>query len=336
MKIVQIIRLLSMPMAILMATTVNLLPVDAMETNITRSMLRGGDFNEAKASTTQRHLDASRSIYVMAHRANTKGWLDHAIKWKANGIEVDVTKQNGKYYTWHGDVGGWEHLDVYLRYACEKAMDEGKGIAMFIFDLKYNAKDGLVASDITAIRGKVRDLLINPVNVAAGASDRNGLFAFYGVYNGKYADEMVTSMKKYGLEAHEGINYDANREIGPQTALDWKVKHNVQNFFYSSGIAMVFGTTTMWRQLKEASNLRSKYAFGIYGWTFASASSAVEAIKDYEYGADGVLGNMDQNYGWLPKYLDDYGLSTEKYKLADRESTPPFLQKRAHLWNYEH
>jgi hypothetical protein len=171
----------------------------------------------------------------------------------------------------------------------------------------------------------VRDLLINPVNVAAGASDQNGLFAFYGVYEGTYAADMVKSMDTYGLEAHEGINYDASRETEPATALAWKVTHNVQNFFYSSGKFAVSWSPTMWRQLEAASELRSHYAFGIYGWTFGSASSAVKAIKDY--GTDGVLGNMDQNYGWLPTNLDYYGLSTAK--LADRLSTPPFLQLRA-------
>lgn len=72
-------------------------------------MLRGGLFAGEYALPVEiqdRHLEANQKIYVMAHRCNTKGWFDHALKWEANAFEID----DKTVYAWHGDVGGWEKL----------------------------------------------------------------------------------------------------------------------------------------------------------------------------------------------------------------------------------
>ncbi len=224
-----------------------------------------------------------KDIYVMAHRCNTKDSLDEAIKWEANGIECDVTKDDGKYYTWHGDVGGWEHLDVYLDHAYQQ-LRNGKGskVSLFIFDLKYDAKDGIKAADINYIRGKVQEKLLTPINSGFDENETKGLYAFYGIYEGAaYAGEFEKSMADHPLQSREGVNFDANRETSPETALDWKEKNNISNFFYSSGITVALSSPTMWKQLEQAGKLRADYAFGVYGWTFGKAQSAADSVKDY-------------------------------------------------------
>src|SRR6056297_449469 len=268
---------------------------------------------------------AGQKIYVMAHRANTKGWLDQALEWKANGIEVDISKSGGKYYSWHGD-GGWEHLDTYLDHACSCLTGKsGAGVSLFIFDLKYDVGDGIKAADITAIRKSVQSRLLNPVNTKENAPDNAGLFAFYGVYKGSaYAGEFEESMKSQALLPHEGVNYDANRRVYPKTALDWKTDNGVRNFIYSSGIYVGGASPAMWKQLEKASELRKTNAFGSYGWTFGYPGSSVDTFENY--GVDATLGNMDQPYGWLPTYLDHYGL--KRHKLVTRKDVPPFLSKR--------
>lgn len=268
---------------------------------------------------------ANKEIYVMAHRCNTKGWLDHAIKWEANGIECDITKDNGKYYTWHGDTGGWEHLNVYLDHARQELQTtKGKKVSLFIFDLKYDENDGIKASDINYIRQKVQEKLLTPINSGLNRNETKGLYAFYGTYEGAaYAGEFEQAMNTRPLQSREGINFDANREISPERALMWKEKNNISNFFYSSGIFVGGSSSTMWSQLKRAGELRSDHAFGVYGWTFGKAQSAADSIENYNL--DGVLGNMDQKYGWLPTYLDYYGLKS--YSLVSRQDVPPFLKK---------
>ena len=268
-----------------------------------------------------------KKTYVMAHRCNTKGWLEQAIKWESNGIECDVTKDNGKFYTWHGDVGGWEELDIYLEHACVQLQNgNGQKVSLFLFDLKYDEDDTIKASDISHIRQKVQEKLLNPINADLGANDAGGLYVFYGIYEGEsYAGEFEKSMTAFPLQRREGINYDANRETEPEMALEWKDKNNVTNFLYSSGIFAGGSSPTMWKQLEQAGKLRSSHAFGVYGWTFGEARSAANTVKDYQI--DGVLGNMDQDYGWLPTYLSYYGL--DSYSLVSRQDMPPFLKKMA-------
>lgn len=266
--------------------------------------------------------------YVMAHRCNTKKWLEQAIKWEANGIECDVTKDDDKYYTWHGDVGGWEHLDVYLDYARQQ-LQSGKGgkVSLFIFDLKYDNKDGIKASDISYIRQKVQQKLLQPINSGFDENGTEGLYAFYGTYEGKYSVEFEQSIERYPLQSLEGINFDADLKTAPEKALEWKEKKQISNFFYSSGIFLGGCSSTMWKQLKRAGELRFDSAFGVYGWTFGEAQSAANSVKEYKL--DGVLGNMDQNYGWLPTNLDSYELGS--YGLVSRQDEPPFLVKIGYL-----
>ncbi|NEO98752.1 MAG: hypothetical protein F6K58_08755 [Symploca sp. SIO2E9] len=275
-------------------------------------------------------------IYTMAHRCNTKGWLDQAIKWEANGIECDVIKDKGKFYTWHGDAigAGWEHLDVYLDYACKQLQrGVGKNVSLFIFDLKYDAKDKLKASDINHIRQKVHDKLLNPINGHLIPRERRGLYAFYGTYQGaSYVGELEKAMNHLPLKSREGINYDANvpfldpgdpNSTSPSEALKWRDAHNVSNFIYSAGIFAAGPSGPMERRLEEAGKLRRDHAFGVYGWTYNRAQSAANIIKKYKI--DGVLGNTNENYGWLPSCFDYYGLKV--YNKVNRYDWPPFLQK---------
>ncbi len=276
-----------------------------------------------------------RKIYVMAHRCNTKKWLDHAIQWEANGIECDVVKDDGKFYTWHGDIvaAGSEELDVYLDHACVK-LQSGKGsnVSLFLFDLKYDNGDKIKASDINYIRQKVQEKLLLPINSGLDPEEPGGLYAFYGIYEGaSYAGEFEQAMTDLPLKSREGVNYDAGVQFidpgnpgstSPSEALKWKEDHNVSNFFYSAGIFAGHPGGTMWKWLEEAGELRPDNAFGVYGWTFNRAQSAADTVKKYKI--DGVLGNMDQNYGWLPTYLDYYGL--ESYSLVSRDDMPPFLE----------
>lgn len=265
----------------------------------------------------------------MAHRCNTIKWFDHAIEWGANGIEADVIKDyDGKIYTWHGELGaGWEHLDVYLDNAYTKLQsgNDGAKVSLMIFDLKYDARGKIKADDITSIRKMVWEKLLEPLNRGRPSFDKGGFYVFYVVYDGDdYAGEFEKSMAAMPIQPREGTNYDANLEISPDVALEWKAKVGIEAFFYSSGIFSGGTSSTMWKQLEAAVELRKSNVFGVYGWTFNRAQSAANSIKDT--GCDAVLGNMDHNYGWLPDYLDYYGLVN--YNLADRDGTPPFMKLR--------
>lgn len=262
----------------------------------------------------------------MAHRCNTKYWFNHAIQHGANGIEADITKgYNGKIYTWHGElISGYEDLNIYLDHACSELQSgNGTKVSMMIFDLKYNKRGNLKASDVTNIRRMVNDKLLKPLNLGRSDSDGGGFYVFYGVYEGdKYASEFEKSMANMPLKPWEGVNYDADLKTNPDVALKWKEKFNVKIFLYSSGIIAGMDWPTMWTQLKAAIKLRKSHAFGVYAWTFNRNNTAAQTISNIE--CDGVLGNMNNGFGKLPNELAGNG-----YHLVDRNTIPPFLKLRS-------
>ena len=162
----------------------------------------------------------SDKIYVLAHRCNTRGWFDHALKWKSNGVEIDITKDNGKLYAWHGDIarGSWEVLSDYVVHIRNRLLNDtdGKKVSLLLFDLKYDENDGLTATDIDEIRSLVKREISDHVN--NGKSVDQGLFVLYGTYEGKYADKMAKSIEGMPLLSWEGVNYDSNRETSPAIA----------------------------------------------------------------------------------------------------------------------
>ena len=86
----------------------------------------------------------------------------------------------------------------------------------------------------------------------------------------------------------------------------------------------------MWPQLERAYNQRWHYAFGVYSWTYNSAQAAADTLKWHgegshynEYRADGVLGNMSHDYGYLSTQLQQHGLND--HSLVTRSDEPPFL-----------
>ncbi|NER20107.1 MAG: hypothetical protein F6J86_01390 [Symploca sp. SIO1B1] len=272
-------------------------------------------------------------IYVMAHRCNNKGWLDQAIKWEANGIECDVIKERGKFYTSNAEfLSSWEHLDVYLDYACQQLQKgPGKNIALFIFELKYDAKDKLKASDINYIRQQVQKKLLNPINAHLYPQERRGLYAFYTTHKGaQYAGEIEKAIADMPLHKYEGISYDAGipfLDLGepdstsPSEALKWRDAHHVTNFMYSAGSSALDPSGATERRLEEAGELRRNHAFGVYGWVYNEPNGASIDIR--EYNIDGVLGNTNDQYGWLPSYFYHYGLNA--YNKVSRYDWPPFL-----------
>lgn len=263
------------------------------------------------------------NIYVMAHRSNTKYWVDKAIEWKANCIECDVTRYKGEYYTWHGDAGGSEPLDVYLEHACRQLIEgDGRKVSLFIFDLKYDWRDRLNVSDIDVIRKRVREKLLDPINAGSAAAP-GGFYVFYCTYEGEaYAGKLMESFSNYAPADREGVNFDSNREVWPEAALKWREDNKIANFIYSAGIYAGGTSRTMWKQLKKAGELRSDTEFGVYGWTFGRAQSAADSVKQYRL--DGVLGNVNQNFGWLPTNFEYYGLGS--YGMVSRQDVPPFLK----------
>lgn len=62
----------------------------------------------------------NNKICAIAHRHNAKGWFDHAIKWQANRIEIDIAKDNGMICAWHGNTGGWEVLSEHAGHIKDK------------------------------------------------------------------------------------------------------------------------------------------------------------------------------------------------------------------------
>ncbi|WP_375281020.1 hypothetical protein, partial [Pseudooctadecabacter sp.] len=133
------------------------------------------------------------------------------------------------------------------------------------------------------------------------------------------------------LTDHEGINYDAvsysaKLRATPQRATAWQDRNNVERFMYSAGISARLQRKSARRYSRMARDLKAagtaRRPFLTYSWTFNRAAKAARWANDFDL--DGVMGNMGNNFGYLPQHMTHYGLGGRD--LVRRSDPSPFAR----------
>ena len=139
-------------------------------------------------------VNSNNKVYVIVDMCNTNGWFDHAIKWNSNRVEINITEDNGIFYTWHGDIDSWKIIDYYVDHIRGRLLNDSNGIKvlLLILDLNYDMSDDINTDDITFIQKIVKDKNLDRVNKVQARN--KGLFIMYGTYKGKYANMMAGSI----------------------------------------------------------------------------------------------------------------------------------------------
>ncbi|WP_439141443.1 hypothetical protein [Pseudooctadecabacter sp.] len=276
-------------------------------------------------------------FYIFAHRVNAAGPLTTALRYGANALEIDVTRTRSGYWAWHGtDVV--DHvsrpLEAHLRDIARRLMrPEGQHVSLLVFDLKYKSHRNreMTAPRINAVRQMVRDLVLTPVNAPETGAGQGGLVALYGMTSDQEDVMRGAIAGDDRLTDHEGINYDAvsysaKLRATPQRATAWQDRNNVERFMYSAGISARLQRKSARRYSRMARDLKAagtaRRPFLTYSWTFNRAAKAARWANDFDL--DGVMGNMGNNFGYLPQHMTHYGLGGRD--LVRRSDPSPFAR----------
>lgn len=223
---------------------------------------------------------AQRPVYVMGHHCNSEKWLKDALNQGANAIEIDIVVDGGRLKVAHGPVEAVKAmlLSDYLKMA--NLAIAGRGVGLFLFDLKATVTRGMVS--------ELRSIISQNL--------RRDLKVFYCINqsNETLFDDVIGR-----FEPREGINWDAyvssyGQSYAINYALQWRARRNVRNFIFSAGLDHRLGPvhdSKIYQALTDArvQQLVTK-DFGMYCWTYNLASSAVRDINAYKL--DAVLGDF--------------------------------------------
>lgn len=278
------------------------------------------------------------AFYIFAHRVNAAGPLQTALDYGANALEIDVSRRGSGYWAWHGtDVVDYVYtrLEDHLEHIADRlTRPAGQHVSLLVLDLKYkNLRNRAFTADrINEVRQMVRDIVLARVNGPTPRPDQRGLIVLYGMTRDQETvmADAISSQGALPLNQHEGINYDgvvykASQRASPVQADAWRATNEVQRFMYSAGISARLRRKHSRDHLEQVQTLRADRGgnldFLTYSWTFNRAGKATRWANAYDL--DGVMGNMGNNFGYLPQHLDYYGLAGRR--LTTRDDPPGFL-----------